>query len=162
MSTEKLILIPVDMSFVPESIGMEIVMDYVAEVLRSAGEIKSIIHKNIAFIDPGRSLTKVACMNCGADLLENGYWQNWMNALCDSGIVNPTIMLPCCGQMAYIDALDYEPLVGFSRYVLEITDPGKDLHENHVISLEMFLKCRLRKIRVNQPDTPIKSIECQN
>ncbi|TET37790.1 MAG: hypothetical protein E3J72_05320 [Planctomycetota bacterium] len=162
MAIDKIILFPVDMSFIPESLAMEIVMDYTAEVLPNSEDIKTIIYKNIAFIEPGCALSKVTCMNCGADLLENGYWRNWMDALCDKGIVNPTMILPCCGLETYIDALNYEPPVGFSRYVLEITKPGKDLPEHHQISLEMFLKCRLRKILVRQPESPVKQPECRN
>jgi hypothetical protein len=155
-------LFPVDPDFTPEALSMQIAMDYVAEVLPHVEDIRSVLHKNIVFIDPGCDLYRVTCPSCGADLLENGYWGKVMKVVFDKGIDNPTVIPPCCGEETYIFSLEYDPPVGFARYILEMTNSGKELPDYHIMSLEAFLDCRLRQIRVYQPDTAVRHIESRN
>ena len=118
MSDSQTILIPADPSYVPNNCIIKKIQELYSANLE--------IHDQVQFIDCGENLEQILCPYCQKDLAE--WWGDAMNAAYspESGFSMLAVTLPCCGKKSFLNELDYNWPVGFSRTSLTF-DSDKDL-----------------------------------
>lgn len=139
-------LIPDDPAHVPDEASRAEATAIVQALLPEAEAVQESVEEQVRFIDPGANLERVLCPACGTDLLEEDHWQDLMAGACDTGFLDLAVTVPCCGQRFSLNDLRYDWPSGFARYVLQVTEPGRDLTEHEVQTLGAALGCGLRKI----------------
>ena len=145
MSDNILKLIPVSPDYVPDVTMIRRVSDLLSEYFPEASGIDYSLTEEVRFIDQGGNWERVLCPVCGTEL-DAIWWDQAMDAAYLAGFTNLSVRLPCCNTLSSLNGLKYEWPAGFARFALEIRNPGGDLGNGKLKSLEQILKCELRKI----------------
>jgi hypothetical protein len=145
MSDNTLKLIPASPHYVPTAVAAQEARDLLAVFFSEAAEISSKFTEEARFVDQGANWERVLCPICGTEL-DEAWWQKAMDAAYRTNFANLSVILPCCGAMLSLNDLQYEWPAGFARFTLEIRNPGGDLDDYQLRSLEQILGCHLRKI----------------
>ena len=145
MSDNYLSLIPVNPEYIPETLSSEEAQRLLTAFLPYADEVRVTITNEIKFIDQGSNWERVLCPICGSER-DVSWWQEAMATAYGTKFTNLVVVLPCCHNECSLNNLKYEWPAGFARFVLEVWNPGADLTEAQIHTLEQKLGCALRKI----------------
>ncbi|MBZ0282293.1 MAG: hypothetical protein K8L97_16245 [Anaerolineae bacterium] len=145
MSDHFLILIPDELSYVPEIHAQ----DKMLQLLRSFGfdddMIQMTTSESVQFIDQGANFEHILCPLCKNELqLEQ--WQLLMDAAYRTGFAQLEVVVPCCSQSTSLNDLIYQWPAGFARFRIEIFNPSSDINETQMHVLETALGYKARKI----------------
>ncbi len=77
MSSNKLILIPGEPTYMPERNKSEYAKELLRTVLPQAQEILALFTEQVEFIATGGNLEKISCPFCLTILMSNGGWLSW-------------------------------------------------------------------------------------
>ena len=145
MSDNVLKLIPASPSYVPDASMVEKACGMIAQYLPDARETRCTSTPEIRFVDQGANWERILCPICGNEIDEE-WWVRATDAAHKEGFTDLSVKLPCCGAISSPNDLRYEWPAGFSRFVIEVYNPGKDLNADQLKSLEQILGCGLRVI----------------
>lgn len=153
MSTDMLRLIPSDPAFVPAPAAQEAARAKLASYVPRAEIVTATVADTAMFVDQGGEWKRVLCPACGAEV-DEAWWVRAVDAAHGSGFANLTARMPCCGATTSLNDLRYDRPAGFARFVLEALNPGTDLNDGQMRSLEGILGCSLRKMWTINEDPP--------
>lgn len=110
-------------------------------------EIKSLLTKQIEFVDQGENLDSVSCNFCGT-MIDIEYWSEAVNISSQNLFSDLTFQTPCCNKLTNLNDLNYDMPAGFSKYQLIVIDPEyEDYYQNdQVINLQKILGVQIRLI----------------
>ena len=145
MSENLLKLIPHDPQFVPAATPREVATVLLRMLFLHADGVSARETAAVEFIDQGGNFEGVACPRCGA-ALDVDWWGDAVDAAFEGCFADLDVTLPCCSATCSLNDLRYEMPAGFSRFVLEARNPGRDLTDAEVEALERALGCRLRRV----------------
>jgi hypothetical protein len=145
MSVNTLKLIPTSPEYVPRDTVQQRACGLLASYFPGAKETSCETTENVRFIDQGQNWERVRCPVCGCEL-DPEWWSQAMDTAYQTGLTNLLVNVPCCGAVSSLNDLQYELAAGFARFVLEVRDPGKDIDDKQLKTLEETLGCKLRKI----------------
>ncbi|WP_111306817.1 hypothetical protein [Confluentibacter sediminis] len=121
-SGNQLKIIPTKPNYEPSTEQQKEVIKYLATEF-SENEIRSILMKNIEFIDSGENFESVRCNHCGQKIeIEN--WQEAMDKAYQNSFADLTFLTPCCHKQTCLNDLEYEMPSGFSKYIIELINPN--------------------------------------
>ncbi|WP_242206728.1 hypothetical protein [Aestuariivivens insulae] len=121
-SGDYLKIIPSDPNFEPTKEQQKIIINHLAKEYPN-NEIKSTLSKNVEFIDSGGNFDSVKCNLCGKNI-EIEDWQNDMDRAYQNSFSNLTFQTLCCQKETSLNELEYNMPCGFSKYQIEIINPG--------------------------------------
>lgn len=152
MSDSFLRVIPEDPGFVPKSAASAEAQALLRGALSPAAtaggplQIRGQLHDAVQFVDAGDLFERVQCPHCAAEL-DLDWWSSAMGDADDAGFERLQVDLPCCEQAASLNGLNYSFPQGFSKYILEVTNPGVDSLDPALIEqLSAALGCPVRLI----------------
>ncbi len=149
MSDNLLKLIPVEPSFVPSEEAQAKAKDLLARFLPASTTVKVHVEDQIRFVDPGANFETILCPHC-LSVVSDEWWQEAMDKAYETGFVDLLAKMPCCGTKQSLNDLQYHWPAGFSRFVLEALNPGKDLTDAELAALQTAVGAKLRKIWVHR------------
>jgi hypothetical protein len=145
MSESILKLIPTSPLFIPNPMFQVNVNRHLKSIFVN-NEIKITTTDNIEFIDCGENLEEVICPYCKQPL-DIECWSETMSSLYESHFTEASFELSCCNQTSQIFDLVYKENCGFSKFVIEVLNPEKELTPVQLFELEKILSCKLKVIK---------------
>ena len=100
----------------------------------------------IRFIDCGGNLEKIVCNHCNSDI--SSYWGDLMSQSAETGFEDRNYKTQCCNKMNFLENIDYYFDVGFSRFVIELFNPSKQIDLKVIREIEDIIGLELKCIRV--------------
>jgi hypothetical protein len=150
MSTRIHRFVPLDVCHVPAAAEIEDALSWLGSKV-PAYKINAEAPGHITFIDCGGGLDIVACPKCRTDV-GGAFWKDWMDASWTEagGFTLTERQLPCCGKIARLDALYFDPRCAFGSFEIAITDTMTTLSDEELDALmrqiEMRLGCPLQRV----------------
>lgn len=92
----------------------------------------------ISFIDCGESLESISCPICNADLPFD-WWGEAMDVCYGNGFSDLSVTLPCCSNIASLNALNYNFPCGFAKHEITINEPSKIPNDTIIKEIETIL-----------------------
>ena len=158
MSDQVLKLIPEDKDYLPDREAAETARTLLEDFFPDGEQAETEFSDSLKFIDGGASLEQVSCPLCKKTteinpLQENDvgteWWYELDKTLSDSPDLNAlSVRMPCCGNSASIQDVDFSGAAGFSKFELCIWNPYAEngISEEQVSELENLLGCKLKQI----------------
>lgn len=144
MSDSFTVIIPTVPEFVPSEDDARRAALFISEHYRSDQPIEPRVSAEIAFQDNGENLSAISCPRCGISVEKQ--WPAWMEAAAASGFADRRVRTDCCAFDTELNALDYQWPVGFSRFAIELMNPGGSITDQHMREIAILLKCPVRQI----------------
>lgn len=146
MSDPILKLIPRQPNYIP-AIEQQV---HAAEVVKlqfpHADSVTTHTSDTVQFIDAGENWGEIRCPSCDA-ILDIEWWASAMDECSESDFQRLNVTTLCCNSDVSLNELAYEFPVGFSRFVLQILNPGVTNMEDRVREdIEKVLHCGVKVI----------------
>ena len=148
MSSNWIILIPEDPTFVPLPDRQAKAVERFREIAPGSMEIKAISSEQLRFVFSGANFSRVICPACGADV-DTEWWWKKMDQDYDpvTGFTLSLHVFPCCAREGTLQDLIYDWPQGFAMFSLEAYNPEIGmLIETYMHEFENILGCPLRVI----------------
>jgi len=145
MSENFLRLIPSSPEFIPDKNAIDQAVFLLKEDFPYPDMVRVEISDSPRFIDQGANWERIVCPFCN-ETLDPGWWQNAMDNAFANKFKNLIIRVPCCGIETTLNDLIYYLPAGFSRFMIEISNPGRDIADARINQLETIIGSPLRKI----------------
>ncbi|HEX8549923.1 MAG TPA: hypothetical protein VF681_00070 [Abditibacteriaceae bacterium] len=121
----------------PDATCQQIAKGLFSSLVFGADEITAKVFESIQFIDAGGDFGVVGCFNCNRDIpLE--WWQKAVDRCYEKNFIDLKVILPCCNSIGWLNDLNYEFPVGFSRFAIEIKNPVYSEAEQDWLKEETF------------------------
>lgn len=125
MSDTVLQIIPFLPEFTPSAEDAAAAESAVTRAFASADAVTRINSPSIVFRDAGANFESVSCPQCGSEV-DQEWWEQAMSAAAESDFEARGVVVPCCQAGTTLESLTYEWPQGFSRFVIEVRNPGAD------------------------------------
>ena len=102
---DALTIVPEDSRCVLPDAVLEQLCAYLRKTV-SAQELSSFSGQ-MQFVDCGGDLERICCPHCGSEI-DMELWAQWMEDSCETDFAHTQVTLPCCGQTADLNALEYD------------------------------------------------------
>lgn len=129
----------------PDSFTIEKTVNYLKACVK-ADEIKYIRYDKMIFVDCGTNLERIICPSCG-ERLSFEWWGNRMDIAYQNDFKDLSIKLPCCEKESSLNKLIFDSPCGFSRWVIEIYNPGSLITKEIKDEIEKKLRENIKEIR---------------
>ncbi len=124
MSASFITILPKDPQWIPDQQTQTAAEKALGVVAPNSTVIRSVVSDTVAFYDCGANFEKVSCPFCGSTL-DLTWWQQAIDNDCrDEGFTLAKLATPCCHKETTLNDLVYDWEQGFSRYMLEVEEPG--------------------------------------
>lgn len=124
MSDNRLTLIPVDPTFVPDSRAERAALETLRPLVPDAEDIVVRRSELSVFVGAGTNFESVACPMCSADIPVR-WWQAAMDNAATGDFKQLAVMTPCCAAESTLNDLAYNWPQGFARWTLEVMNPAR-------------------------------------
>jgi hypothetical protein len=124
VSDNVLRIIPCDPSWVPGPAIDDQMVRAARELAPAAEQIQVERTAYPVFVDAGANFERVLCPACQAQL-SGQWWGQRMDQAAEADFAALDVRTPCCGTATTLNDLAYDWPQGFSRWILQITNPGR-------------------------------------
>jgi hypothetical protein len=146
MSDNRLKIIPENPDYIPAQNQQSKAESAFLEIAPDSDEINSTVSDGIQFHDCGTNFENISCPYCGANL-DMDWWKEMMDQNYENGLKLQQNKLPCCGEHATLNELQYDSTQGFAKYSIEALNPNiSELDNDQLFWMESILGCKLRVI----------------
>lgn len=94
-----------------------------------ADEIELCIQETPMFIDSRENLTSIACPRCRRKL-DFGWWGEAMDRAYETGFMDLSVRLPCCGEPGTLQDLIYDFPCAFASVEFVVRNPESDRRQD--------------------------------
>lgn len=147
MSEQILKLIPVRIGLIPELAEMKVIKTALENMTVYFESIKFDITPKLEYIDCGDNLYSVKCNLCNTDASE--WWGDHMLNSREHDYKKRVLVTPCCHTETSLENLIYIDDIGFSKFVLEIINPSRELDPEEIETISELFGCELKMINAN-------------
>ena len=146
MSTNYLRLIPTDPAWLPTAVQEAEATAVLRRLVPASESIISKTYDSTILIDSGANAHSVFCPACGREI-DWGWWQTQMDVASRTDFTNLSLTTACCGFATTLNDLRYDWPQGFSRWVVEVTSPGRmTLTDDEIARVGEVLGHEIREI----------------
>ena len=134
MSDNFLKIAPSAVGYIPDPESVRRTTALLKSMLPKADEVAFREWTGIQFVDQGCFFERVSCLQCGREL-ELDWWHEQMGSKWNESakcFETLDVKPPCCGRQTSLNDLKYEWPAAFSRCILEVVNPGRDLNEEEL------------------------------
>lgn len=127
MSDNWLLVIPTDPAWLPANVTATAALDVfrtLVSVHHAVRNVRTEMHGEVEFIDPGENWHEVRCPTCSA-ALETRWWRGRIGEAYATRFTQLGVIAPCCGTRTSLNDLGYDWPAGFARFVLSATNPDR-------------------------------------
>lgn len=104
-----------------------------------------ITTEDIEFVDQGGNFDSITCNLCGRNI-DIDYWQDAVDKASKKEFKDLSFTTPCCHKKTSLNDLRYKSPAGFAKFVITITDPGKEISKEDLNNLEKIMGTSLRLV----------------
>ncbi|MCL5426139.1 MAG: hypothetical protein M1154_11030 [Gammaproteobacteria bacterium] len=143
MSDNHIVIIPAEPRYLPTDYQVAAVKEVLRQWMPEVEAIEDEISANVEFRDCGSNFEYVRCSECGKELTI-AQWHVLMDQDYDleHGFQLRCYPLPCCGEQASVNQLQYSFVQGFSRFTLTAVNPRIGQIDNEQVNtLRRLLGC---------------------
>ena len=148
MSDNFLKIAPLRVNYVPDAEAVRQTTALLKSLLPKADKVASREWSGIQFVDQGCFFEHVSCPECGSEL-NLDWWHECMNSRWNESskcFLSLDVKTPCCGCETTLNDLRYDWPAAFSRCILEVMNPGRDLSHEEIDQIETTIGCPVRKV----------------
>lgn len=144
MSEVILKLIPFNIGIIPENMDIDILKAFLDKIDFNYENINLKLQNNVSFVDCGQNLSSIKCNHCFSDASE--WWAEYMTESEENNYTNRMFITPCCSKNSSLEDLKYNHQVGFSRFILEISNPSRNITDEELVKISNIFRCTLKII----------------
>lgn len=115
--------IPADHTFAPNYLeakkGVELLQGLYPNLAKEG--FSNAVYPDPCYIDNGGSMENIHCPHCG-EYVSQSWWSDAFGEAYREDFWKLEVTMPCCGKGASLNELTYKPHVGFSRFVLQVSE----------------------------------------
>ncbi|MDO4259034.1 MAG: hypothetical protein Q4C87_05875 [Actinomycetaceae bacterium] len=124
MSDTFLHIIPTEPLWVPSAAAADRAIAVLAELSPDAERISAERTSQPRFIHQGSNFESLRCPRCG-EALDLGWWGDVMDEAYEGGFTDLAVAMPCCGESASLNDVEYDWPAGFACFVLDVANPAR-------------------------------------
>lgn len=147
MSDSFLRIIPSSPTYIPaEGVGQALTSLLKRELPNAEG-VEIVVNDEVVFVDQGENFERVQCPTC-KQTIDTEWWQSALDSASEKQFSDLVVTVPCCSKKLSLNDLEYHWPAGFSRYVVEVREPGQQapLTAEAVAQIETLLGHAVRQI----------------
>ncbi|MEK7468865.1 MAG: hypothetical protein AAB074_15940 [Planctomycetota bacterium] len=146
MSDSWIFLIPADPQVLPEKHAACRAEELLNQIVKHHDGVETRYFAEMEFFDAGANFETAACPLCRTPIEDDWLAEAVHKAIwprCQS----LQVLLPCCGQSASLNDLEYDFPQGFGKFSLSVMNPDCELSRDEIASLARALRVAVRIIR---------------
>jgi len=143
MSDSILKIISINADYVPAKAQQIQAKEFLSKIFKE-DNIQFETHNEVEFIDAGENFENIYCNVCGTEIPANE-WQDQMDEAFKSQFSNLKFQTSCKHRVS-LNHLNYQPAVGFAKFVINISNVQLELNQNQISELEAVLKTSIKII----------------
>ena len=144
ISSSVLKIISTNPSYVPEKKQLDDIKVFLAKLYKTENT-EYVLTEAVEFVDQGGNFESVTCNLCGHNInIES--WQNELDKASEKHFTDLIFITPCCKRKTSLNDLIYKSPAGFAKFVINISDPKKELTETELKKLQNIAGTKLRVV----------------